>query len=109
MPKVCPVCGAQAVREEGEAAWYCNGIECPAKLYRGIIHFASREAMDINGLGEAIIEELINRGLISNITDIYKLTLDDIASLKKNGKKFAQNLLDAIEASKHRDLYKAGG
>ena len=106
MPTVCPVCGAQAVREEGEAAWYCNGIECPAKLYRGIIHFASREAMDINGLGEAIIEELINRGLISNITDIYKLTFEDIASLKKNGKKFAQNLMDAIEESKHRDLYR---
>lgn len=106
MPVVCPVCGAQAVREEGEAAWYCNGIECPAKLYRGIIHFASREAMDINGLGEAIIEELINRGLINNITDIYKLTFEDIASLKKNGKKFAQNLIDAIEESKHRDLYR---
>ena len=106
MPTVCPVCGAQAVREEGEAAWYCNGIECPAKLYRGIIHFASREAMDINGLGEAIIEELINRGLISNITDIYKLTLEDVASLKKNGKKFAQNLIDAIEESKHRELYR---
>ena len=105
MPTVCPVCGAQAVREEGEAAWYCNGIECPAKLYRGIIHFASREAMDITGLGEAIIEELINRGLISNITDIYKLTFEDVASLKKNGKKFAQNLIDAIEESKHRDLY----
>ena len=58
MPTVCPVCGAQAIREEGEAAWYCNGIECPAKLYRGIIHFASRDAMDITGLGEAIIEEL---------------------------------------------------
>ena len=106
MPKVCPVCGAQAVREEGEAAWYCNGIECPAKLYRGIIHFASREAMDITGLGEAIIEELINRGLINNITDLYKLTLEDVASLKKNGKKFAQNLIEAIEASKHRDLYR---
>ena len=106
MPTVCPVCGAQAVREEGEAAWYCNGIECPAKLYRGIIHFASREAMDINGLGEAIIEELINRGLISNITDIYKLTFENVASLKKNGKKFAQNLIDAIEESKHRDLYR---
>ena len=106
MPTVCPVCGAQAVREEGEAVWYCNGIECPAKLYRGIIHFASREAMDITGLGEAIIEELINRGLISNITDIYKLTLEDIAALKKNGKKFAQNLIDAIEESKHRDLYR---
>ena len=106
MPTVCPVCGAQAVREEGEAVWYCNGIECPAKLYRGIIHFASREAMDINGLGEAIIEELINRGLISNITDIYKLTLEDVASLKKNGKKFAQNIINAIEESKHRDLYR---
>ena len=106
MPTTCPVCGAQVIREDGEVAWYCNGIECPAKLYRGIIHFASREAMDIVGLGETIIEELINRGLISNITDIYKLTLEDIASLKKNGKKFAQNLLNSIEASKHRDLYR---
>ena len=106
MPEVCPVCGAQAVREEGESTWYCNGIECPAKLYRGIIHFASKEAMDITGLGEVIIEELINRGLISNITDIYKLTLEDVASLKKNGKKFAQKLIDAIEESKHRDLYR---
>ena len=106
MPTACPVCGAQVIREDGEVAWYCNGIECPAKLYRGIIHFASREAMDIVGLGETIIEELINRGLISNITDIYKLTLEDIASLKKNGKKFAQNLLNSIEASKHRDLYR---
>ena len=106
MPKVCPVCGAQTVREIGEAAWYCNGVECPAKLYRGIIHFASKDAMDIVGLGDAIIEELINRGLISNITDLYKLTLEDIASLKKNGKKFAQNLINSIEASKHRDLYR---
>ena len=106
MPEVCPVCGAQVVREEGEAAYYCNGIECPAKLYRGIIHFASREAMDIMGLGEMIIEELINRKLISNIADIYKLTVEDLASLKKNGKKFAQNLFDAIEESKTRDLYR---
>ena len=106
MPTVCPKCGAQLIREAGEAVWYCNGIECPAKLYRGIIHFASREAMDIVGLGDAIIEELIKRELISNITDLYKLTLNDLASLKKNGKKFAQNLLDSIEASKHRDLYR---
>ena len=106
MPTNCPVCGAQLVREPGEAAWYCNGIECPAKLYRGIIHFASRDAMDIIGLGDAIIEELINRGLISNITDLYKLTLEDISSLKKNGKKFAQNLMNSIEASKHRDFYR---
>ena len=106
MPKTCPICGAQAIREEGEAAWYCNGVECPAKLQRGIEHFVSREAMDITGLGEAIVEELINRGLIKNIADIYKLTFEDIASLKKNGKKFAQNLIDAIEESKHRDLYR---
>ena len=105
MPKTCPVCGARAIREEGEAVWRCIGIECPAKLSRGIIHFVSREAMDINGLGENIIEELMNRNLIHNIADIYKLTFEDIASLKKNGKKFAQNLIDAIEESKSRDLY----
>ncbi len=105
MPEVCPVCGAQAVREEGEAVWRCIGVECPAKLYRSIIHFASKDAMDIEGLGENIIGELIERKLISNIADIYKLTFDDIASLKKNGKKFAQNMMNAIEESKHKDLY----
>ncbi len=106
MPKVCPVCGAEAVREEGEAVVRCIGIECPAKLYRSIIHFASKDAMDIDGLGESIIAELIERNLIHNIADIYKLTFEDIASLKKNGKKFAQNLMDAIEESKHRELYR---
>lgn len=106
MPKTCPVCGAQAVREEGEAIWHCIGIECPAKLSRGIIHFVSKDAMDITGLGEAIVEELISRELIQNIADIYKLKFEDIASLKKNGKKFAQNLIDAIETSKTRELYR---
>ena len=106
MPEVCPVCGAQAVREEGEAIWHCIGIECPAKLTRGIIHFVSKDAMDINGLGENLVEEFINRGLIKNITNIYDLTFEDIASLKKNGKKFAQNLVDAIEKSKSNDLYR---
>ena len=106
MPKTCPVCGAQAVREEGEAIWHCIGIECPAKLSRGIIHFVSKDAMDITGLGEAIVEELISKGLIQNIADIYKLKFEDIASLKKNGKKFAQNLIDAIETSKTRELYR---
>ena len=105
IPKQCPVCGAQAVREEGDAVVRCIGIECPAKLYRSIIHFASKEAMDIDGLGEAIIAELIEKKLISNIADIYKLTFEDIASLKKNGKKFAQNMMNAIEKSKHKDLY----
>ena len=72
MPRVCPVCGAEAVREEGEAVVRCIGVECPAKLYRSIIHFASKDAMNIDGLGEAIIGELIERKLISNIADIYK-------------------------------------
>ena len=106
MPKKCPVCNAEAVREEGEAAWRCIGIECKAKQLRNIVHFASKEAMDIKGLGYNIIEELIERNLIENIADIYYLKLEDIASLKKEGKKFAQNLIDSIEESKKNDLYK---
>lgn len=106
MPKTCPVCGAETKREAGEAVTRCMGVECPAKLYRSIIHFASKDAMDIDGLGEAIIGELIERKFISNIVDIYHLTYEDLASLKKNGKKFAQNLINAIEESKHRDLYR---
>lgn len=106
MPKVCPVCGATAVREEGEAAVRCTGIECSAKLYRNLVHFVSREAMNIDGLGESIIQQLLDRGLISNIADIYELKFEDIASLKKNGKKFAQNLVDSINKSKENDLYR---
>lgn len=105
MPKVCPVCGAQAVREEGEAATRCIGIECPAQLLRSIVHFVSKEAMDIDGLGYKIVEQLIEKGLIKNIADIYTLSLEDVASLKKNGKKFAQNLIDSIEESKKQDLF----
>jgi len=104
MPKVCPVCGAELVREEGEAATRCIGIECPARTLRNIVHFVSREAMNIDGLGEAIIEQLLDKGLISNISDIYYLKLEDIASLKKDGKKFAQKLIDAINKSKENDL-----
>ena len=104
MPKVCPVCGAEVVREEGEAATRCIGIECPARTLRNIVHFASREAMNIDGLGEAIIEQLLEKNLISNISDIYYLKLEDIASLKKDGKKFAQNLIDAVNKSKENDL-----
>lgn len=106
MPKVCPVCGAKAVREEGEAAIRCTGIECPAKLLRNIIHFVSKEGMDIDGLGENLVEQFIEKGLIQNIADIYKLTFENIASLKKNGTKFATNLVNAIEDSKNRPFYK---
>lgn len=106
MPKVCPVCGAEAVREEGEAAIRCTGIECPAKLFRNLVHFVSREAMNIDGLGENIISQLLEHHLIENIADIYTLQFEEIASLKKNGKKFAQNLMDSIETSKQNDLYR---
>ena len=102
----CPVCGADAIREEGEAAVRCIGIECPAKQYRNILHFVSREAMNIKGLGDSIIEELLNRKLIFNIADLYNLKLEDIASLKKNGKKFAQNLIDSLNESKNNEFYR---
>lgn len=106
MPHRCPVCGAEAVREEGEVAVRCTGIECPAKLYRNLVHFASKEAMNIDGLGESIIGILLERKMISNIVDIYNLKFEDIASLKKNGKKFAQNLINSINVSKQNDLYR---
>ena len=105
MPTTCPVCGAPAVRVEGEAATRCVGIECPAQLLRSIVHFVSKEGMDIDGLGYKIVEQLIDKGLIKNIADIYSLTLEEIASLKKNGKKFAGNLIDSIEKSKNQDLF----
>ena len=106
MPKKCPVCGAETLRIEGEAAVRCTGIECPAKLFRNLVHFVSREAMNIDGLGESIIGQLLERKLIENIADIYTLEFDDVASLKKNGKKFAQNLIDSINRSKENDLYR---
>ena len=106
MPKKCPVCGADAIREEGEAAVRCIGIECPAKQYRSIIHFASREAMNIKGLGDNIIEEFLERNLIKNIADIYTLKFEDIASLKKNGKKFAENLISSINETKQNEFYR---
>ena len=106
MPKVCPVCGAETLREEGEVAVRCTGIECPAKLYRNLVHFVSKEAMDIGGLGEVIIEQLLDKNLTQNISDIYTLKVEEVASLKKNGKIFAQKLIDAIEKSKQNDLSK---
>ena len=106
MPTVCPVCGAPTVREEGEAVTKCTGIECSAKALYNMLHFASKEGMEIDGLGFSIIEQLYDKNLISGIASIYDLKLEDVASLKKNGKKFAQNLIDAIENSKKNDLFK---
>ena len=106
MPKVCPICGSPVVREEGEAIARCIGIECSAKILRNLAHFVSKEGMDIDGLGIKIIEQLVDKGLIKNIADIYTLTVEDVASLKKNGKKFAQNVIDAINQSKQNELFK---
>ena len=106
MPDTCPVCGGAAIREEGEAVRRCIGIECKAVQLRSIAHFASKEGMDITGLGLSIVEQLIEKGLIHNIADLYTLKIEDIASLKKNGQKFASNLIEAIEKSKNNDLAK---
>ncbi len=104
MPAVCPACGADVFREPGEAVVRCIGATCPAQLRRGIIHFASREAMDIQGLGEAIVIQLIDAGLVKNVADLYRLQLEDLIKLERFGAKSAQNLLDSLEASKGNDL-----
>ena len=104
MPKVCPVCGSKAVREDGESAWYCIGIECSARKLQNLVHFASRSGMNIEGLGISVIEQLVDKGYLNDISDIYYLKKEEIASLKKNGNKFAQNLIDAINESKNNDI-----
>ena len=106
MPKICPVCGAEAVREDGEAVTRCTGIECPAMLFRSLIHFVSRDAMDIDGMGPAIIEQLLDKKLVENIADIYSLKYEDLVSLERMGDKSAKNLLNAIEKSKENSLEK---
>ena len=106
MPKHCPVCGSDIVREEGEAAYRCTGIECPAKLFRNIVHFASRDAMNIEGLGPAIIDILLEKGFIKGIADLYTLKEkeDELIKIDRMGKKSIQNLLESIEKSKGKTL-----
>ncbi len=104
MPTTCPVCGGQVIRVPGQAVNKCIGIECPARNLRNIEHFASKEAMNIEGLGEKLIKQLYDKGLINNIADIYSLKAEDIASLKKNGKKFAEKLVQSINKSKENNL-----
>ncbi|HHW46368.1 MAG TPA: NAD-dependent DNA ligase LigA [Clostridiales bacterium] len=104
MPETCPSCGAKVLREEGEAVIRCTNAECPAQLMRHLIHFVSRDAMDIEGCGPAIIEQLLDKGLVKSPADLYKLKLEDIAGLERMGKKSAQNLLDALEKSKANSL-----
>ena len=104
MPKTCPVCGSKLVKKEGEAVWRCPNPDCFPRLVRQIAHFASKNAMDIDGLGEKVAEQLVSAGLVKDLADIYYLKLSDLLSLERFGEKSAKNLLNAIEASKKTTL-----
>ncbi len=104
LPRTCPVCGAGVAQDEDGAFLRCTGVECPAQLSRNIAHFVSRDAMDIEGLGSAIVESLIEKGYIKSPADIYYLTLEELKSLWQKGSKAAQKLLEAIKDSKQRDV-----
>jgi DNA ligase (NAD+) len=104
MPERCPVCGTHVVRSEGEVDYRCVNANCPAKLRETILHFASRGVMNIEGMGEALVNQLTERGLVKNVADIYKLTKDNLLSLDRMGEKSAQNVLDEIDASKKLPL-----
>lgn len=106
LPQQCPVCGAPVVRDEDGAHMRCTGAECPAQLLRNLTHFASRDAMDIDGLGPAVIEALVQAGLVKTAADLYSLKQDEVAQLERMGQKSAENLLSAIERSKGNDLSK---
>ncbi|MGZ8487298.1 MAG: NAD-dependent DNA ligase LigA [Candidatus Binatia bacterium] len=104
MPPQCPVCGAEVFRESGEAAYRCVGISCAAKLKESLKFFGSRGAMDIEGLGEKIIDQLVGRNLVHDVADLYSLTKEQLADLDRMAEKSAQNLLDALERSKNATL-----
>jgi len=104
IPNVCPVCGAEALRDEDEAVIRCQNFDCPAQLLRSIEHFASRNAMNIDGLGEAIVEQLVNEGLIKTVADLYTLDIQELMALERFGRKSAENLIQSIENSKKNEL-----
>ena len=105
-PDTCPVCGAPVSRDADGAAIRCTGAECPAQLLRNLTHFASRDAMDIEGLGPAVVQQLVDSGLVRNAADLYSLHAADVAKLDRMGEKSAENLIRAIEDSKANDLAK---
>lgn len=107
MPEQCPVCGSQVVRPPGEAVARCIGRSCPAQLVESLVHFASRDALDIEGLGPAVASELIKAGLVKDVADLYRLEADQVRALGRMGEKSSQNLLAALEASKGRGLARA--
>jgi DNA ligase (NAD+) len=104
MPKVCPECGGHVVRAEGEVNWFCVNVNCPAKLRESLLHFASRHVMNIEGMGEALVDQLLSKGLVHDIADLYALKEDDLLQLERMGKKSSENVLREIEASKQLPL-----
>jgi DNA ligase (NAD+) len=104
MPAHCPVCGGHVVREEGEVAWRCINTNCPAKLKESILHFAARKAMNIDGLGEVLVDQLVDGKLVTDLADIYQLTEEQLVALERMGTKSARNLLDEIRGSKQNGL-----
>ncbi len=104
LPETCPVCGSHVVRLEGEAAHRCQNLSCPAQLKEGIRHFASKGAMDIEGLGEKLVDQLVDKGLVKNVADLYSLTKEQLAGLERMADKSAQNIIEALEASKEVEL-----
>lgn len=104
LPQTCPVCGAPVSRDEEGAAVRCTGAECPAQLLRNLVHFASRDAMDIDGLGPAVLQQMVDNGLVHTAADLYDLTVPQIAALDRMGQKSAENAVAAIEHSKENDL-----
>jgi DNA ligase (NAD+) len=106
MPARCPACGGEVSREEGEVAARCENLDCPAQLERRIQHFASRGAMDIDGMGEALVKQLVERKLVRGVADLYELRLQDLESLERMGEKSAANIVEALEQSKQRGLWR---
>ncbi len=104
LPELCPACGTKAVREDGEAVLRCPNPDCPAQLLRNLIHFASRDAMDIDGMGPAVLKALVDNGIIKSQPDIYNIIATDISSIERMGEKSANNLISAIEKSKKAGL-----
>ena len=104
LPQTCPVCGAPVSRDEDGTAVRCTGAECPAQLLRNLVHFASRDAMDIDGLGPAVLQQMVDNGLVHTAADLYDLTVPQIAALDRMGQKSAENAVAAIEHSKQNDL-----
>jgi DNA ligase (NAD+) len=103
-PASCPACGAALSREEGQSAWRCTSLACPARLRESLRHFASRRAMDIEGLGEKLVDQLVERGLVASVADLYRLTKEDLLPLERLGEKSAANLLAAIDRSRATTL-----